>query len=483
MAAVPVPRPLLRRVARRALPARVAARRADARWRAEVEPGLRADARLLRFARPPVPLAAAALDVALVDDPAALTATRAPWTLVLEPGARPASGALELLGRAAAAAPDAGVLTVDEDRLDRRGARTAPWVKPGPSPDLLAHRDLAGAGVLVQRERALAAGVPADHPRWRHEVCRRLTGPDGAGAAHVQAVLVHRAPGAPPHPAPPLPAPPAVRGEPAVEVVVPFRDAHGLLRRAVGSLLERTAWERLRVTLVDNGSSAPPPPELVRDPRVAVRPDPRPFNYAALNNAAAAASRADVLVFLNNDTEVVEPGWLERLVAEAQRPEVGAVGPLLTYADGRVQHAGVALGLFGGASHPYAGLQPGEPTPFGPAAGGTRNWLAVTGACLVIERAAFAQAGGFDERFVVTGQDVDLGVRLSAAGRRSLCVTDVLLVHDEARTRDPNALDPGDVERSGLAYAPFLPDGDPFYPRALTRASTNCALRMPGERW
>jgi GT2 family glycosyltransferase len=244
-----------------------------------------------------------------------------------------------------------------------------------------------------------------------------------------------------------------------------------------------TAWERLRVTLVDNGSSAPPPAALLRDPRVAVRADSRPFNFAALNNAAAAASDADVLVLLNNDTEVVQPGWLERLVAEAQRPEVGCVAPLLEYGDGRVQHAGVALGLFGVAGHPYAGLRPGEPTPFGPAAGGTRNWLAVSAACLVVERAAFAAAGGFDEAFTVTGQDVDLGLRLTAAGRRSLCVTDVRVVHHESRTRDGAAWHDGDAARSRGAYAPFLAAGDPFYPPALTRASTNCALRMPGERW
>ena len=95
--------------------------------------------------------------------------------------------------------------------------------------------------------------------------------------------------------------------------------------------------------------------------------DPRPFNFSALNNAAAARSEADVLVFLNNDTEIVEADWIERLLPEALRPEVGAVAPLLLYPDGRVQHAGVALGLHGWAGHPFAGLGPDEPTPFGSA--------------------------------------------------------------------------------------------------------------------
>jgi len=475
----------LRRLARAARSRRANDRRAYARFLAEVEPGLRAAPALLRAGAPAAVVAARgpAAEVAVTDDPAALGAGRTPWVLVHEPWARLSADARSVLARAAGAAGlDVDVLTCDEDRLGRRG-REDPQVRPGPSPELLAARDLAGAAVLLRREAALAAGVEADHPRWRHEVYRRLTRADGAGAAHVAAVLVHRAPGARPHPAPPPPPAPAVRGEPLVEVVIPFRDRVALLERAVGSLLARTAWERLRVTLVDNASREAVPPELAADPRVHVRRDDRPFNFAALNNAAAAASGADVLVLLNNDTEVVEPGWLERLVAEAQRPGVGAVAPLLTYPDGRVQHAGIALGLFGLAGHPYAGLRPDEPTVFGPARGGTRTWLAVSAACLVIERATFAAVGGFDESFVVTGQDVDLGLRLTAAGHRSLCVTDVRLVHDEARSRDPAAVHPQDAAASRAAYAAFLAGGDPYYPPALTRASTNCALRMPGEAW
>ena len=91
--------------------------------------------------------------------------------------------------------------------------------------------------------------------------------------------------------------------------------------------------------------------------------DERPFNFAALNNAAAAGSSADVLVFLNNDTEIVDPDWIVTLLEEALRPEVGAVAPLLLYPDGTVQHAGAALGLHGYAGHPFAGLTPQQGRP------------------------------------------------------------------------------------------------------------------------
>ena len=476
----------LRRLARRLRGPDANARRAYARWREQVEPELLTGLRVQRFARPTTVVGERTVpaEVEVVTDPAALNETRADWVLVVDPRARLAPGAPEAFGRAATVAAGAAVITCDEDRCDARGRRAQPIVRPGPSPDLLATVDLAGAAILVDRRRALAAGVALDHPGWRLAVTRTLTGTDGSGAAHVSAILAHRE--GDDRTQPPAvgdrPTAPGVTGEPVVEVIIPFRDRHELLDRAVNSLLATTHWALLQVTLIDNGSAIPPPDHITGDARVSVVADPRPFNFAALCNAAAGRSRADVLVLLNNDTEVVEPGWLERLVGEAQRPEVGAVAPLLTYPDGKVQHAGVAVGLFGLAGHPFAGLAPEERGPFGAATDGTRNWMAVTAGCLVIERAKFVAVGGFDEGFVVGGQDVDLGIRLTARGHRSLCVTDVRVIHDEARSRGDHvaATDPTHSER---AYGAFRTDGDPFYSPALTLAATNCGLRTAGEPW
>jgi GT2 family glycosyltransferase len=238
------------------------------------------------------------------------------------------------------------------------------------------------------------------------------------------------------------------------------------------------------VRLVDNGSTDPTVAallaELGGDRRVTVVRDPRPFNYSALNNAAVAGGDAEVLVFLNNDTEVEHGDWIEGLLEEALRPEVGAVGALLTYPDGRVQHAGVALGLHGYAGHPFAGLRPSTRTPFGTADEGTRNWLAVTGACLMVERRKFELVGGFDEGFVVAGNDVDLGLRLTAAGLRSLCVPHVRLVHDESASRAQRVGD-HDERRSRERYGPFRTLGDPFYSPSLTLRATSCRLRGPDE--
>jgi GT2 family glycosyltransferase len=177
---------------------------------------------------------------------------------------------------------------------------------------------------------------------------------------------------------------------------------------------------------------------------------------------------------------VIDPDWLEPLLEQALRPEIGAVAPLLLYPDGKVQHAGAALGLHGYAGHPFAGLDPQTETPFGRADGGTRNWLAVTAACMVVERWKFDAVGGFDESFVVAGNDVDLCMRLTEAGHRSLCVPHSCLLHDESRSRGTH-IDPQDFVRSEQRYGEFRTVGDPFYNPNLTLNRTDCSVRLPGE--
>jgi GT2 family glycosyltransferase len=472
-----------------------------AAFQAQIEPVVAAMPRVHRFAAIPV-LGDSATPVqdVVTADRAALGETRAPWVVLARASLGPA--AIERFGQAASLAPDAAVITCDEDVADGDEPRRAPRFFPGPSPDHLLADGAPLAALCVRREAALTAlaGIP-DTPAWPLELLLRLGGPDGEGHAHVPAILAHR-------PAPPEPMSGAldavarvvglpvtgsdgrrrvmrrVSGEPLVEVVVLFRDRPELLERCARSVLELTAWERLRLRLVDNASVDPRVAELVGrlegDARVTVRRDERPFNFAALNNSAVAETDADVLVFLNNDTEVVSPDWVEMLLGEARRPEVGAVAPLLRYPDGTVQHAGAALGLHGYAGHPFAGLRPDAETPFGRPDGGTRNWLAVTAACMMVDRHKFEAAGGFDESFVVAGNDVDLCLRLTARGHRSLCVPHVELIHDESRSRGAH-IDPGDFARSEASYGAFRTIGDPFYNPNLTLTDTTCQPRRPGE--
>jgi GT2 family glycosyltransferase len=513
----------------------IADRRRWRAYRAEVEPGLMARARVHRFAQPPMlgpadlepqPLAVwiggadrsgrtrAALErgsahpLAVVDGPLAeaLGELRTDRVLLLRGGDELAPQALERLGQAARLVPDAAVITADSDLLGRGARRTGPRLRPGPSPDhWLAQAD-SGPLLAVDRARTLERlrALPV-RPDWRHALAMALAGPDSAGHAHVPLILCHGAGDADDRPAGDAAEavlrawePDArvelradarhvrrpVTGEPSVEVIVCFRDRVDLLKRCLGSLRATTAYANLRVALVDNGSTDPATRELLArladEPGTRILSDSRPFNFSALNNRAAGSSEAEVLVFLNNDTETIQPAWLQFLLEEALRPQIGAVAPLLLYPDGRVQHAGAAIGLHDYAGHPFAGLIPGQPTPFGRAATGTRNWLAVTAACLMVERHKFLAVGGFDETFVVGGNDVDLGLRLTAAGHRSLCVPHARLVHDESRSRGDH-VDPGDFAASERSYGSFRTVGDPFYNPSLTLRATDCRLRTPDE--
>jgi GT2 family glycosyltransferase len=438
----------------------------------------------------------------------ALAGSRAERVMLLRAGDIPAPLAMERLGQAAALAGDAAVITCDDDELDGMQVRSRPHFRPGPSPDRWLACDDSGPLLVVDRERAgMALGGLADRATWRHELALALAGRGSESHAHVPLLLCHRGQrvGAI-SPAPPATAAHALKrwepgarlecdgdvhrvrrpttSEPTVEIIVCFRDRPELTGRCVESVLARTDYERLHVMLVDNGSTEAETASLVtrlcRDPRVGAVRDLQPFNFAALNNSAAARSQAEVLVFLNNDTEVIEGAWLEPLLEEALRPEVGAVAPMLVYANGTVQHAGAALGMHGYAGHPFSGLAPDAETPFGRASQGTRNWLAVSAACMMVERSKFVSIGGFDETFVVAGNDVDLCLRLTAAGYRSLCIPHTRLLHKESSSRGAH-IDPGDFAASERSYGAFRTVGDPFYNPNLTLSETNCGLRAPGE--
>jgi GT2 family glycosyltransferase len=426
-----------------------------------------------------------AIDVLHGPLPFALGDSRAERLVLLRAGDQLAPLALERLGQAGLLAPDAAVLTCDDDRLARDGSRSEPTFRPGPSPDHWLAAEDSGPLLVVAREpAAAAAGSIAGGEGWRHQLACALAGPGGERHAHVPLLLCHQGLGAPSPGAEVRRSRWPIAGEPLVEVVICFRDRPELLARCVDSLLAVTAYERVSVALVDNGSVEGTTAELLArltaDRRVRLLRDPRPFNYAALNNAAAVGTQADVLVFLNNDIEVTDPAWVECLLEEALRPEVGAVAPLLLYPEGTVQHAGAALGLHGYAGHPFAGLAPGAPTPFGRADGGTRNWLGVTAACMMVERRKFAAVGGFDETFVVAGNDIDLCLRLTAAGYRSLCLPHTSLIHAESKSRGTH-IDPQDFVTSERSYGAFRTVGDPFYNPNLTLSGTDCAVRIPGE--
>lgn len=202
-----------------------------------------------------------------------------------------------------------------------------------------------------------------------------------------------------------------------------------------------------------------------------------PFNWSRLNNQAAAIARGDLLLLLNNDIEALEPGWLEVMAAQALRPVVGAVGALLLYPDGSIQHGGVVVGMHSGADHAYRGLQPDHRVHRGRSQLLT-GWGAVTGACMLLRRELLERIGGLDEGLPVEFNDVDLCLRLGQLGYRHLIPPEAVLVHHESQSRDAKASRTAFAalrlvqERWGLRFA----QARPWWPAVSAR---NCSDGRP----
>jgi GT2 family glycosyltransferase len=230
---------------------------------------------------------------------------------------------------------------------------------------------------------------------------------------------------------------------PRVAIIIPTRDRTKLLSRCVDGLIHSTDYSNFEVVIVDNGSTEPEAVRLLQSLRdrdgYTVLDRPESFNYSKLCNDGVAASDAPILVFLNNDIAISNPGWLRALITWAARPDVGAVGAKLLYPNrpfrNRVQHVGVALGLFGIASHTYYY-----------AAADERGYLwsmaapheisAVSGACMAVARAKFIAVGGFDaENLPIDLNDIDFCLRLGAKGWRCLFTPEAVLYHAESATR------------------------------------------------
>ncbi len=225
---------------------------------------------------------------------------------------------------------------------------------------------------------------------------------------------------------------------PLVSIVIPTRDAAPLLRRCIASIDARTRYPEWEIVIVDHDSQAPDAVALISE--LAARPSLRvvkfaaPFNYAAECNLGVAHANGAVIVLLNNDVEVENDDWLDHLVGHAVQPDVGVVGALLLYPDDTIQHAGVVLGLNGTADRPYVGYRRGYPGIAGRATS-AQDVSAVVTACAAVRRDVYLQAGGMDESFAVSHNDLDLCLRVRALGYRNVFEPAAVLHHREGASR------------------------------------------------
>jgi GT2 family glycosyltransferase len=403
--------------------------------------------------------------------------------------------------------PDADFLYSDEDKLDTHGERVEPNFKPDWSPETLRSRNYVCHLTVLKRSLVEMIGGfrPGFDGSQDYDLVLRAS-EAARQIVHVPHVLYHwrmhaqstafakgtknyaydagkRAVGehlrrvgidASVHDGPILGTYQVIyhlRTQPLVSIIIPNNDQVSLLGRCVESLA-KASYANYELLIVENGSQLPETHayyrELQKQPHVRVVEWTRPFNYAAVNNFAAAQAKGELLLFLNNDTEGINPDWLESMAKLAVQPGVGAVGAKLYYADDTIQHAGIVVGMGGVAGHSHL-FYPRYAAGYMQRLRFTQNVAAVTGACLLMPRAVFQQVGGWDEGFVLAFNDVDLCLSVLKAGYRVVWTPDAELYHLESKTRgyedtaEKQARFKREYDLFHLKWGAFLKSGDPYY--------------------
>jgi GT2 family glycosyltransferase len=404
------------------------------------------------------------------------------------------------------ASTGADVVYSDRDIVDMDGRNSEPWFNPDWSPDYLLSRNYVGGFFLVRdapHMRGLIDRTWLSGPAWRYSLLLSLR-ESARTVTHVPRVLWSE-PATAPEPdhgateeleaarslleqrdgqARVVPTDvPGVRrvrwrlsGTPRVSIIVPTAGKLHLLRPFVESLRTRTIYPHYELVFLDNSRGDHPESiDYLRSLGLRVLERNEPYNWSKLNNDGVRESDGELLLFMNDDMEIVDGAWLGELASLAMRDGTGAVGPMLLYPDGRIQHAGVVLvGHGGGAMHLLAGLHPADPI-YRDLHRVTREVTANTGACLMVRRSIYEEVGGFDESLPIVFNDVDLCLRLADAGYRNIWTPNTVVIHHEnvSRTHYPIG---ADEERFRARWGERLQAGDPHYSPHLSQLRPDCAI-------
>jgi O-antigen biosynthesis protein len=415
--------------------------------------------------------------------------------------------------------PGAELIYSDEDKIDRKGKRYDPFFKPDWSPDLLLsenyichllvlrqdlaqkigtlHSDCDGSQdydlILRATEQAkVIEHIPKVLYHWRAGAASTATSIDhkqyALDAAH-EALKRHcsrvgggiriEADSIPGRWRARYPIPSGTRAS----IIIASGGKTDVLRANLDSIFRKTSYPDYEVVVVDN-SKAAAIEKLVqgfqsREQRLRyIDWRDKPFNYSAINNNAARQCDSPALLFLNDDTSVIASDWLEAMLELVLRPEVGAVGAKLLYPEGRIQHAGVIMGLYDNCGHAFKGLD-GSTRHYFDFSDVIRNVSAVTGACLMTKADVFWQVDGFDEAdFGVAFNDVDLCLKIGSFGYRVLYAPHALLYHHEAFSKTSKDLipHPQEVARMRFKWEKIIA-ADPYYSPNLTRNDEDYSLK------
>lgn len=272
-----------------------------------------------------------------------------------------------------------------------------------------------------------------------------------------------------------------IDGAPLISIIIPFRDKVDILKTCLDSVFAKTTWQNYEILLVNNASELLETREYIREmencPRVRMLHYNAPFNFSAINNFAVDRANGEYIVLLNNDTEIIEPQWLENMLEHTQRPEVGAVGCKLLYPNDLVQHAGVVVGVGGAANHAFCRTPKEEHGYFGQL-NVVRQYSAVTGACMMFRKSVYEEMDGLDEEnLAISFNDVDFCLRLQEKGYRIIYTPFVTLYHHESLSRGYN-VSFNEEYFLRRRHQGIFKKGDPYYNPNLSRERLDFSLKV-----
>ncbi len=236
-----------------------------------------------------------------------------------------------------------------------------------------------------------------------------------------------------------------LKSKPLVSIVIPTKNQYEFIKRCLDSIRDKSTYQNFELVITDTGSDDDKVWDLYNEyktiwPKTKIAKWTKPFNFSAACDFGAEHASGEYIIFLNNDTEVISPSWIEDMLGYAQQEEIGVVGCKLYYPNKKIQHAGIILGVGGQngtpgiAGHFFPAFN--DTPPQDPAQllyiGGTRNFTAVTAACVMVSRAHFDQVKGFDPIFRIAFNDVDFCLKLYDRGLRNIYLPHVKLYHHES---------------------------------------------------
>jgi O-antigen biosynthesis protein len=393
---------------------------------------------------------------------------------------------------------DFDAVYTDSDKVDELGRRSEPFHKPAWSPELFRGVMYVGHLLCVRREMAAAVGgfdwrfdgvqdfefflrfsertnrirhVPEILYHWRAvhgSVASSSDAKGDLGRLQQEAVQVHldrlglraRAErGDYPHRVKILPR--ARTSRPKVSIIIPTKDSPALLHQCLYSLFSKTQYANFEVLCIDNGTTDPLALQEMREAPVERIVLPGIFNFSKANNLGLRNATGDYLVFMNNDIEIISSDWIEQMLYYSEQPDVGAVGGLLLYPNGVVQHAGVVLGCRGTADHVLRGC-PGHSDGYAGSLSCAHEVSAVTAACMMMRRDVYESVDGFNEHFFTAYQDVDLCLKVRRQGKRIIFTPRAEFIHHESASRGQYY---DHVDRHLLLdyWEPLIKAGDPYF--------------------